>query len=209
MKTHTKTLSALAGLALLTGSAHAATVGFEFETASNIEGWTAINQVNSLTQSTAVGGTEGVLNVDASGGDPFVGAPAVSLTAGETWSSLDIRFRQLNSNGDASEAYSLSGTFLTLPGANLFNFGIPAFGGVGDSEITTSVTSDGGDWQILTLDFTSAPSFNTLSSLQIQRFDGNDGNFEVDYARFTSIPEPGSLALMGLGGLCVLRRRRG
>ena len=31
---------------------------------------------------------------------------------------------------------------------------------------------------------------------------------EWDNIRLTKVPEPGSLALMGLGGLCVLRRRR-
>ena len=36
------------------------------------------------------------------------------------------------------------------------------------------------------------------------------GNLNREYSmQFTTVPEPGSLALLGLGGLCVLRRRRG
>lgn len=37
---------------------------------------------------------------------------------------------------------------------------------------------------------------------------GNSGAFNLDNARLSSVPEPTSLALMGLGGLFCLRRRR-
>lgn len=41
------------------------------------------------------------------------------------------------------------------------------------------------------------------------RVNGSNGNPGGNEFRFTAVPEPSSLALLGLGGLCVLRRRRG
>ncbi|MFI4859755.1 MAG: PEP-CTERM sorting domain-containing protein [Phycisphaerales bacterium JB063] len=37
---------------------------------------------------------------------------------------------------------------------------------------------------------------------------GNSNNFEVNAFQIRAVPEPGSLALLGLGGLTMLRRRR-
>lgn len=95
-----------------------------------------------------------------------------------------------------------------------------------DPEITDPANPDyPGSWdpnnwgaentRTLTYDFTklgydlSSPGWGAQFNLAINF--GNVetiGNFYVDYVRLTPVPEPGCLALLGLGGLLVAIRRR-
>ncbi|MEM6504590.1 MAG: PEP-CTERM sorting domain-containing protein [Planctomycetota bacterium] len=75
------------------------------------------------------------------------------------------------------------------------------------TSIQTSYSSDG-------VSFTNIHSARTITGVaSVGYFTGNArssaaGNTGIA-DDFTVVPEPGSLALLGLGGLCVLRRRRG
>ena len=51
-----------------------------------------------------------------------------------------------------------------------------------------------------------APRGNAITSILID--DGDSRAAIDDFAFITSVPEPASLALLGLGGLCLIRRRR-
>jgi hypothetical protein len=69
----------------------------------------------------------------------------------------------------------------------------------------------------------ASQAINTFSGLSIDVADGDrlafaeltdavegkSTQYRVAELTFVAVPEPGSLALLGLGGLCVLRRRRG
>ena len=59
------------------------------------------------------------------------------------------------------------------------------------------------------VDFSDAADYD-LITFTLQESGGNSAYWGgVVVANVTPVPEPGSLALIGLGGLCVLRRRRG
>ena len=55
---------------------------------------------------------------------------------------------------------------------------------------------------------TSAGGAGTID-VYIDDNPGNDDRTWYDGVSYEAVPEPGSLALLGLGGLCVLQRRRG
>jgi hypothetical protein len=215
-------------------SASAAVVAFEFETAGDTEGWSATTApanalVTGFTATTDVDGNVGVLTSSGIDIDPQITRNGVgnviALPVGDVWSSVEIRFRQLSadpqSGGDGA-AYAITGQILffngTLDNRTPGPSGISTqtYAGTGgsaaDSYAMTVVQEDAVDfWQVMTLDLSSAP---TLAGGNITgvRFDpiGNNaaGNFEVDYIRFTSVPEPSSLLLSLLGAGLIFRRRR-
>lgn len=81
-----------------------------------------------------------------------------------------------------------------------------------DSNNLTSVWIDGN----LVIDELVSANFNASEFSRIGRWGGQTrgGDATIDYIRFDTtgayapVPEPGSLALLGLGGLALLRRRR-
>ena len=70
-----------------------------------------------------------------------------------------------------------------------------------------------GTFHVIQIDMTGEAAWtSTWDDIRIDPFSGfatGGRSFEIDYVRVgTPVPEPGSFALIGLGGLCLLRRRR-
>ena len=215
-------------------SSQAALVSFEFNTAGSTEGWTASAApanalVTGFKQATGIDGTTGVITSDDVDIDPQVilsgAGNLITLPAGEKWSSFQVRFRHLTGNpgtvGVAGTPYDGNGTILFF-NASTVNLGVGPLstktvsgtGAYAADVYTMTLTADpsGGEWQLLNADFSAAPTLNSANITAV-RLDpvGNSAakNFEVDYIRIASVPEPGSMALAVLaGGSLLIRRRR-
>lgn len=221
----TKTTLASASLIALgptvqTHTASAAVVqAWEFESAlDGTDGWNGSpTWITNLKQDTASTG-EGVLTADNilraanPGGnqvvDPQLTIGGLNLTpsGGETWDSFIVRWRIITDDGSPNDGNPESpstnannniyaGSVLIM-GANLGGF----------STDDTVVQADG--WLVTTKDI-SARGSNTVTDIRYDPY-GNDETimFEIDYIRITQTPEPSSLALIGLGALTMIRRRR-
>lgn len=223
------TAAVLLTSAFLTAASSAAVITHNFNSTGVNHGWTAA-ETSGAGQATGIDGSSGVFtSTDVTGGDPKLnynsgnaGATLITLGAGETWSTFSFRFRQLSDNpgagGVASSPFSETGTLIFFNGAtNNLGTGAPGNGDVsggggfaGDTYGRT-LTAQADNWQLFTIDLTSAPALNSLNITSF-RFDpvGNDAakNFEVDFATFTSVPEPSSAMLLGLAGVGLLIRRR-
>ncbi len=185
--------------------------------------------MTGFKQATGIDGTTGVITSDDVDIDPQVlrsgAGNIITLPAGEKWSSFEIRFRHLTANpgtvGVAGAPYDGNGTILFFNGSTA-NLGVGALAtktvngsGVYAADVyTMTLTADpsGGEWQLLNVDFSAAPTLNSANITAV-RLDpvGNSAakNFEVDYIRIASVPEPGSMALAVLaGGSLLIRRRR-
>ena len=232
MKTTTLTKRAL-GIAsasfLATNISSAALIAYEFNTPANTEGWNAstigFGAVTGFTTSLGIDGVTGVATSADIDIDPQLTRPGfASLPSGDTWTTLTIRFRQLTLNpgqaGVAGAPYSTNGTLLFFNGtvANRTpgptGISTQVYAGTGAyaaDTYTMTLTPEADEWQVMTLDLSAAPTLNGGDITNV-RFDpvGNDAakNFEIDYVRIQSIPEPSSLMLSALAGLGLLRRRR-
>lgn len=223
----------LGGLALsfiAAGSASAALVAYEFNTVGDTEGWNASTAPNpngvvtGFKSALGING-DGVLTSDDVNIDPqLTKGGAATLPIGDTWGSMTIRFRHLSDNpgavGVTSTPYSLSGTLLffngTLENRTPGATGISTQTYVGTGAYAAdsygmTLTAESDNWQVMVLDLSNAPVLNS-GDITALRFDpiGNaaEKNFEVDYVRFQSIPEPASALLSVLGGMSLLARRR-
>jgi hypothetical protein len=220
---------------LLAARSDAAVFAFEFNTVGDTEGWTASTAPNpngvvtGFAATTGIDGSTGVATSADVNIDPQVlrtgAGNTLTLPAGEMWSTMEVRFRQLSLNpgepGVTSAPFNGNGTILFFNGATT-NLGVAALATktvngtgayVADTYNMTLTAETSGDWQVMLLDFSAAPTLKS-QNLTAVRFDpvGNDAakNFEIDYIRFASVPEPGSavLSLMAATGLLLRRRRR-
>lgn len=141
--------------------------------------------VGQLDESPAGGGTGDFISFDVSNVDP-------SLTY-----TLTVRGRRGNSDSnDATvELYQVTlGPTYTLK----TQVTIPNTASSFTNAFFATFSFDSG----FSLDAgTTAIRFETLEG-------AGNGRSQLDQFTITAVPEPGSLALMGLGGLCILRRRR-
>jgi uncharacterized protein (DUF2141 family) len=200
MKTHTKTLlTALAASAMIAGSASAATI---------IDGWTVIdNEDGSAGGYTETGSWGGSGNGFFGFGHRFDSNTA-STGSSATWSFTGLANGTyivaatwfINENRTQAAPYTVQG--ISVPTVN--------------QELTPSggpILADGvggpASFQILTS--TAVVSDGTLTVVlnDVDNSSGNTNYVVADAIAVQLVPEPGSLALLGLGGLCVLRRRRG
>ncbi|MDA7882197.1 PEP-CTERM sorting domain-containing protein [Akkermansiaceae bacterium] len=229
--TTTRTLGILSASILASGISSAALIAYEFNNPGDPEGWVASSApapngvVTGFTTALGIDGVTGVATSADINIDPQLTRPGLAtLPVGDTWATFTIRFRQLTlnpgENGVAGATLTTTGTLLFFNGTTANRTPGPTgiatqvyagTGGYTGDTYTMTVTPEADNWQVITLDLTAAPTLNSQNLTNV-RFDpvGNNaaGNFEVDYVRIQSIPEPGSVMLSALAGLGLLRRRR-
>lgn len=196
---------AAAGLTLVMGHTASAAVvySFGFDNAGQPDGWNLVNAARSVNGN-------GYLRGNSTSNDPQMTraiADEFTRTAGSTaWSELVVVVSEYdapsNNPGDAGNLVTSSDTTGVVAILNAVNFGVPA---------TSAIDANG--FITLTWDISSLAS-TTTGGIRIDPVGGpltSGGSFFVDSITLTDnavIPEPASLALLGLGGLAMLGRRR-
>lgn len=178
------------------------TAEVHWEGTTNKTGYYDFSLTNAQLSSTMTSASEGIFTQfnGTSDGD---GASA-SKGVGLAWGSFRGQDGLYYNNGDAD------GTSVTTVDAA---GGGGAFGGSGTIEMELTVNADL-SWSYSIndsvidsgSDITGGGSLD-LSSMYLNFYTQPTGTYS--YAKITAIPEPSSLALLGLGGLLVARRRRG
>jgi len=222
-------LAALAGLALAT-SAQAASIAVgedSFEGAKALGGWTDVvappspgpgpgESTASVPSPWVVSGGQGTGWTDTSqysGGIPDGDIYAYMNAAGNISQTLAATLQ-------ADTTYTL--TVATGWRADLPGFGFPTYPGygielwAGGVMLASDYDTDAGNsgpaldsWKDVTATYTS-PSSVTADPLEIRLIGyGIQTNYDDVRLDGTVVPEPSAVALIGLGGLALLRRRRG
>lgn len=192
------------------------------------DGWSRSAEFTTFQQATASTG-EGVLQARndtvATAIDPklFVNPGTLSLDAGQSWDTIEFRMRPLEDDAGTPgtpQAFTVSGTLLS---ATVVGVGFQNFQGLGSGSAATSAfwsqTTEADGWNTFVFnlgDYMDANSIDkTTAQINASRFDpirnagGVDKWVEIDYFKFTAVPEPSaSLLVLGSLGFLALRRRR-
>lgn len=215
MKNNMFCLLAISALLAMPLSAQAGlVVGFEFETAGDVESWQHNGATNGGTGGTAqafTGTGEGVLTgaVLAGNGDLRVlHNPDISLdtTLFTSWDTAEIRFRQLD---------GLNGSPQDLAGSlGLLHFGVNTANPGADGNIfVREDPTDSEFWYTAVLDISSVGTAD-ISQIRVDPIASTTLDYQIDFVRLSgvpvaTIPEPTSLAILGMAGIgFAIRRRR-
>ena len=217
---HASFMVGLAAAAVLSGVAHAAPILFDFTSTPTQASPLVVTQ-SGLT-ATVVAADNGVLdNIQRDSNNNFIGVagPGSTSTAGGA------------ANNQISGLETLTLTFdqsVFLLGADYFGVGQNADAGVFETGIFKVRGDSGGDVDyfengvelatpagytfegtndVLTVGSLLIPAGTPLVFLQ-DDINGSGSAFGLQSVTVELVPEPASLALLGLGGLCLLSRRR-
>ena len=192
----------------LSQAASAAVVAdYQFNTLMDPEGWSFVNISGQNADGDSLNGT-------ATNNDPQLRHTTISESTTGNWESLIFRVRETQDEAPAGVVSTFNPTGIAVQfnqtGANgALITAASNFSAVdsGDGFFTVTVDISGFTQSSIThvrVDPIGGASSNSNSQTQ-----GN--TFEVDFIQITDdtpIPEPSSLALLGLGGLAMMRRRR-
>lgn len=157
----------------------------------------SVTQASGGTAAISILGVGGVLALD-SGANAGPGDADFGVLY-EDFTDVDV------TEGGANDAFSISVLFTD----GSFDFTLTLDDGTNSGSASVSANSAGlylidlSDAGFAGVDLTSIDSINFEASNGTQAAD-----IAIDRIAFTVIPEPGSMALLGLGGLLLARRRR-